>query len=617
MNFKNNALITCDALSFLERLPSEVFRLIYLDPPWLTNASLEQKKQDEYVTYLAKVTQQIQRVLVEDGSLFIHWSQISPIDIRLVVNQAFGKEPNYEITWHKKNYNSSNSSRLKIDNEIILVYSKSDSPICNKLYSPLSPEASSFYNKKDEKGLYRTSSLIASSERPLLQFDWRGYHLPSKNSWRFTFDKLENFVQENRIYFPEQGLPQLKQYLDDHLGIEIGMTWDDISSYINLHERTNTDFYSAQKPIALLERIIQIGSNPEDLILDPFCGTGTTLVAAQSLNRRWLGVDNSLDVRLITIERLLISHNLEATKDYDVYTEDDISRLPIIDKSYKDIVVRVVEIAELKLDMETKLVEISKLKDENTRLRQSVGVLTDTIFRFKKLMNIGDDNERVEDAIREIEDCITTYIKRQSVLIENYVNVVCLWLTGGWDRLEKGSQSFLPQAELLFEIIGQTDTKDYSPFIIQYCRAFENELLIKLFSAYTNDLHNRKKNNVDTFLLNDSKGEKTGKFAKLLKNRKNTYTFGDMIFIMGLLKADGNTLKESRLLQDFRDYTVRYFDEQIVNKIYLDQIERIKQDFRNKAAHPYILDIEAAKACREQVRKCLNELILNYKTGEF
>lgn len=603
MNLNDNTLITCDALVLLERLPSKVARLTYLDPPWLTNSSLGQEKRDEYVTYLAKVTQQIQRVLVDDGSLFIHWSQISPIDIRLVVNQVFGKEPNYEITWHKKNLNSSNISRLKIDNEIILVYSKSDSPICNKLYSPLSTEAASLYNKKDKKGLYKASSLTTSFERPLLQFPWRGYHLPPKNSWQYTLEKLENLEQENRIDFPAQGLPRLKQYLEDSLGEEIGMTWDDIPTLINQQERTT--HYFIQRPIKLMERIIQIGSNPDDLILDPFCGTGTTLVAAQSLNRRWFGLDNSLDARLITIERLATTHNLAATKDFDVFTGNDIFRLPIIDKSYKDIVVRVGGIAKLKEDIDK---------------------LTNGLLEIRKRMNISEgDNERIEDVITEMEEWITASITSQSVLIENYVNAVCLWLTGGWDRLEKDSQSFLPQAELLFEIIEQTNTKDYSPFIIQYCRAFENELLIKLFSAYTTDLRSRKKDLLNNFLSDDLEKDKetnkpkkkTFKFADFINRNIKIYTFGDMTFIMNLLKADGNTLKESRLLQDFRDYTIRYFGEQIVDKTYLEQIDRITKDFRNKAAHPYILDVDAAKACREQVRKCLNELILNYKTDEF
>jgi hypothetical protein len=86
-----------------------------------------------------------------------------------------------------------------------------------------------------------------------------------------------------------------------------------------------------------------------------------------------------------------------------------------------------------------------------------------------------------------------------------------------------------------------------------------------------------------------------------------------MSFIMALLTSKGETLKTSLLLQDFRDFTVQYFGESIVDAKYLNQIKRINEDFRRKAAHPYILDIEIAKRCRDQVRECINELILNYR----
>ena len=106
---------------------------------------------------------------------------------------------------------------------------------------------------------------------------------------------------------------------------------------------------------------------------------------------------------------------------------------------------------------------------------------------------------------------------------------------------------------------------------------------------------------------------KTVKFAKGVKARSKTYTLGDMAFVMGLMKAGGRTLEQSPLLRAFRDYTVRYFSEHIVDKAYLDQIDRINEDFRRKSAHPYVLGPEIATRCRELLRACLNELILNYK----
>jgi hypothetical protein len=234
-----------------------------------------------------------------------------------------------------------------------------------------------------------------------------------------------------------------------------------------------------------MERIIQLASNEGDQLLDPFCGTGTTLVAAQRLKRNWWGIDNSLDAYQITLKRLLTTNNLQFNKDYDVLNASEVLELPIVSNSvYIDLIKRVSE--------------ITKLKNETVRLQQSVDKLTDFVFNIKKQMNISDDDndsERVEDVIKQIEDWITQSISYQSVSIDDYIRSVCLWLTTDrWQQLDVNSQSFLPQAELLFENIEnieQDKNKDYSPFIIQYCRALENELLIKLFTAYTDDLYKR------------------------------------------------------------------------------------------------------------------------------
>ena len=466
MNFKNNCFFSSDALPVLERLPSEVVTLTYLDPPhgnsYGLECGLETKKQSledlytSYESYISKVVQQIHRILTYEGSLFVHWSQNSKsIDIRLIINQVFGKQPNYEINWNKRNHHY----------DSILVYSKSDNPIRNKLYRPLSTETILLYKMEDDRGVYRTTPLIANSERPSLQFNWRGYQLPPNKSWRFDFDKLEKFAQENRIDFPPNfnDLPRLKNHLAEHLGEEIGTTWGDLHELTaSSHEHTN---YPTQKPLILMERIIRLASNEGDQLLDPFYGSGTTLVAAQLLNRNWWGIDNSLDAQQITIKRLLTTNNLQANKDYDVLNGNEVLKLPIVSTSvYVDLIKRVSDITEL--------------KNETERLQQSVDKLTNFVLNIKKLININEDDnnsKRVEDVVKQIEDWITNLISYQAISIDHYISAVCLWLTiDRWDQLDIASQSFLPQAELLFENIEKTNSQDYSPFIIQYCRALEN-----------------------------------------------------------------------------------------------------------------------------------------------
>ncbi len=589
MNFEANTLFSCDALTLLERLPSEVVTLAYLDPPWNTVKSRE-LSDEQYASYLSKVVQQIRRTLTDQGSLFFHWSPTSPLDIRLVMNQVFGDQPKYEITWHRKIVGNFRDRGLKVDNDFILVYSKADEPIYNPIYRPLTNNEKAAYHFMDERGLFRGGDLTMLGDRPLAQFTWRGYQPPPRRSWRFPLDKLEALALDNRIYFPASGgLPRIKQYLADHPGVEIGTTWEDIPSVAaTLRERTG---YLSQKPLALMERIVQLASNAGDQILDPFCGSGTTLVAAQLLNRHWWGADNSVEAHQVTVTRLVTICGLEAGSNYAVVAEADIMAQTAVDASYRDIIASVAEIAKLQREMSD---------------------LTDHLLSLKKLMNIGeDDTEGVEKAIEQMQHWITITVTNQSNSLESYISVVCSWLTG-WDLLDKASQSFLPQAELLFENIASTS--DYSPFIIQYCRALENELLTKLFAVYADDLHSRH-HDINGFLAKDINDDKTRKFAKSVQKRESAYTLGEMNFILGLMKEGGQTLGASALLQDFRRFAFRYFSERIVDKTYLDQIDRINKDFRCKAAHPYVLDSEIAQRCRDQVRACLNELILSYKGG--
>jgi DNA modification methylase len=572
--------------------------LVYMDPPWNTHSKCRKPKEvraddsdKQYVLFLSKTVQQIHRVLKETGSLFVHWSPSSPLDVRLVLNQAFGEQPRYEIIWHKKSPSHLPYGVPKTDNEVLIVYSKSQTPVYNAVFRPLSIDEKSVYGAADARGEYRLVDLTVPFDRPTAQYAWHGFRPPAKRSWRLSSEKMESLLQEEIIHFPESGgLPRMKQYLCEKAGIEIGTTWTDIPSFIPPRDRAA---YAIQRPIALMERVIELASQQGDQIVDPFFGSGTTLVAAHNLGRHWWGADSADDAHQATVKRLNVTCRLDTGKDYVVFSHKDVLEYPIVSAVYRNVLASIHDIAQL---------------------QQEVNTLTQHIAGLKRLMNIPDNasDEHVEKAIKQMEHWITTSISHQSV--NSYIAIVCSWLTG-WDHLEKASQSFLPQAEMLFEGISQSDAEDYSPFIIQYCRALENELLSKLFSVYTRDVHTRIKD-IAAFLSGELENGKTGKFAKALLKQDISYTLGDMSFILNLMKKGGNTLQRSALLNDFRVFCVRYFGERILDKQYLEQISSINTDFRRKAAHPYILDADAAQRCRVQVRACLNELILNYRSGD-
>ncbi len=508
-----------------------------------------------------------------------------------MVNQVFGQGPSYEITWHFKRTSVANRGTTpRVDNELLLVYTKTNAFVFNPISRPLSTEEATPYLMQDQRGRFRAADMTVHGIRSATQFAWRGFNPPTGRSWRFTPEKLEALFAENQIFFPATGgLPRLKQYLDAHAGIEIGVTWDDISAFIPSSLRTGR---GVQRPIALMERIIHVASNEGDRVFDPFCGSGTTMVAANSLRRKWWGADSNPESRQLVTTRLAETCAVAEGTDYSVVTAAEVQGWPIVDAAYRNLVENVEEIR---------------------RLQRELSVLTDHLISLKRLMNIGEnDTDRVDEAIAQMAQWISASVANESRSVGSYIGTVRSWLTN-WERLDAASQSFLPQAELLYESIGRAGGQDYSPFIIQYCRALENELLTKLFAAYTRDFHKRYSGCTHEFLVKDQNDAKTGKFAKSLQKQQVAYTLGEMTFIMSLLKSGGQTLEGSPLLQDFRTFAVRYFTESIVEKTYLDQIERINRDFRCKAAHPYLLDAEVAIRCRDQVRACLNELILSYR----
>lgn len=207
---------------------------------------------------------------------------------------------------------------------------------------------------------------------------------------------------------------------------------------------------------------------------------------------------------------------------------------------------------------------------------------------------------------------IVDWVADQRRTMEEYAKIVQHWLEK-WDILHRASQQFLCSAEFLFDEIARVEGGDYSPFIIQYCRALENEILIKLFDAYHTDFHGRTED-PERFLVDDLSDEsrKTFRFAKMLKRDDRAYTLGEMSRIMQLIKPEGRTLRRSVVLQDFRAFALQRFQAQIVNEEYVERIQIICDDYRNRSAHPNILDAQVACRCQVVVRRALNEFLAGY-----
>jgi len=164
-----------------------------------------------------------------------------------------------------------------------------------------------YYRYKDKDGRRWTSSdlMAAGIRHGESGKPWRGID-PNKrgNHWKFTVSKLDELAKEGRIYFPKKvgGVPRYKRYLDEMKGLLLQDIWMDIPP-VQAHAKERLG-YPTQKPTKLLERILKASSNPMDIVLDPFCGCGTTLVAAHKLGRRWIGIDVSPTACKLMVKRM-------------------------------------------------------------------------------------------------------------------------------------------------------------------------------------------------------------------------------------------------------------------------------------------------------------------------
>lgn len=282
-----------------------------------------------YLVMMAVRLVELHRVLKPTGSLYLHCDPTASHYLKIVLDTIFGAE-NYrnEITWKRKTGRGETnikSMRFGVCTDILLFFTKSEDNYFETQYNYDAPGyqeyVDKFFKYIDENGrYYRIADLSSPSPRPNLTYQYKGY-LPPKNGWAISREKMEAWDKEGRLYFPKDpnGRIQRKRYLDELKGKPVQNLWDDIEMISSQSaERLG---YPTQKPIALLERIIKTSSPINGVVLDPFCGCGTTIAAAQKLNRQWIGIDiTHLSIALQKF-RLKDSFGLVEKKDYEVIGE--------------------------------------------------------------------------------------------------------------------------------------------------------------------------------------------------------------------------------------------------------------------------------------------------------
>ena len=246
-----------------------------------------------YMSMMAPRLVELRRVLKPTGSLYLHCDPTASHYLKLLLDSIFEpKRFQNEIVWQRTLAHNMKTNRFGRVNDILLFYSRSAEHFFNQVYTPYSEAQLKRYREDEDGRAYKAENLTFSTANPSRQFEWRGAKPPPHRSWGASREQLEKWYAEGRILLKKDGTPRLdglKVYLDETLGKAATTNWTDIPRIGNTSaERLG---YPTQKPVALLERIIQASSNEGDTILDPFCGCGTTIAAAQKLDRRWIGID--------------------------------------------------------------------------------------------------------------------------------------------------------------------------------------------------------------------------------------------------------------------------------------------------------------------------------------
>lgn len=263
-----------------------------------------------YLVMMAVRLVELHRVLKPTGSLYLHCDPTASHYLKVVLDTIFSpKNFKSEIVWKRSGaHNLSNDWDAVHDS--LFFYTRGETYIWNQVYEPYGEEYLARFRRVDPDGrrwqdVALTAGGAKESSDARSQQSWRGHQPPSGRNWSAprlitdhlglprdmdVIEKLEAMDAAGYVYWPPTGgVPRYKQYLDLLPGTPVTDLWSDISP-INSQAAERLG-YPTQKPLSLLERIIRASSNENDIVLDPFCGCGTTVAAAEKLNRRWIGID--------------------------------------------------------------------------------------------------------------------------------------------------------------------------------------------------------------------------------------------------------------------------------------------------------------------------------------
>lgn len=267
-------------------------------------------KQGSLLSYLIHMTRRISeiyRILKPSGSFYLHCDPSASHYLKIVLDSIFcaqnGDFKN-EIVW-RRHYSHNDGNKFGCIHDIILYYVKSSNYTYNRQSIPYDDE----YIKKNYASIdpatgkrFRSVSLNAAGQGTGKNFGELFLTPPSGTHWRWSQERIDAGLASGIIFFTKAGVPRYKQFLDNMDGVPVQDTWTDFYS-LSSHDSERLG-YPTQKPEMLLERILKTSTNESDIILDAYCGCGTTVAVSQRLNRNWIGIDITYQSISLILKRL-------------------------------------------------------------------------------------------------------------------------------------------------------------------------------------------------------------------------------------------------------------------------------------------------------------------------
>ncbi|MGE8254367.1 MAG: site-specific DNA-methyltransferase [Stenotrophomonas sepilia] len=316
-SISNNSFVWSDNLLALNRLVTSKrkAKLIYLDPPYATGMGFSNRANEHayddflsdaaYLEFMRRRMILMRELLDEDGTIYVHIGHQMLGEIKFLLDEIFGRDKFINLITRKK-CSSKNSTKNNFANlnDYIIVYSKGKNYIWNRpTKNPDSEWLAREYPKVDGKGQYKLVPIHAPGTRKGATGErWKGMMPPPGKHWQYTPEKLDILDAAGDIHWSKTGNPRRKVYLTPEKTLGYTDYWDEFRDAH--HQSILVTGYPTEKNFEMMKLIVSASSNEGDLVIDPFCGSGSTLHAASVLNRQWIGIDESLAAAKAVMKRM-------------------------------------------------------------------------------------------------------------------------------------------------------------------------------------------------------------------------------------------------------------------------------------------------------------------------